>query len=205
MDFKFTRSLVVMGQLAQDIARTPPHEDDPYLEYVDRSLAVVGRTFNGYDQKIRQEFLAQREFIASQSREVERRMDGRFEEVSCRFQELEKKMDERFEEVDRRFQKVDRRFDKLEGELRDLRVQVENAAAFTRNGRLRQMHQPINLIRVLKPTDDPNKFIWTSHPQVPKHMKSTYILGQRAKGIFESGWQGKTNQQSMYSVAGHVI
>ena len=61
-------------------------------------------------------------------------MDGRFEE-------LEKKMDERF-------MQVDGRFDKQEGEIRDVKVQLGNAAAVTRNGCLRRMHQPI---KVLKP------------------------------------------------------
>ena len=214
MDYKFKHSLVVMGQLAQDTARTPPSEDDPPLEYVDRSLTILGRTFDAYNQRMQQEFLGQREFIASQFREVEKKMDGRFEEVEKkmderfkqvdgrfkqvdgRFEELEKKMDGRFEEVEKSFQKVDRRFDKQEGEIRAVKVQLENAAAITRNGRLRRMHQPINLIKLLKPAGDPNNFVWTSHPQVPKHMKNTYILGQRAKGVFEPSWEGKPNQQS---------
>lgn len=122
-------------------------------------------------------------------------VDGRFEEVNERFEKLEKKMDGRFQEVDRRFDKQDSAF-------RDVKVQLENAAAITRNGRLRRMHQPINLIKVLKPADDLNKFVWTSHPQVPKHMKNTYILGQQAKGVFEPSWEGKPDQQSMYLIAG---
>ncbi|KAI9808023.1 MAG: hypothetical protein M1827_007548 [Pycnora praestabilis] len=206
MEFNFKRSLVVMGQLAQDAARTPPSEDEPPLEYVDQSLTILGRTFETYNQKIRQEFLGQRDFIASQFREVEKKMDGRFEEVEKkmdgRFEEVEKKMGGRFEEVDgsfkevnERLQKVGRRFDMQESEIRDVKVQLENAAAITRNGRLRRMHQPINLIKVLKPGGDHSKFVWASHPQVPKHMKNTYTLGQRAKGIFEPSWDGKSNEQ----------
>ena len=194
-----------MGQLAQDAARTPPSEDDPPLQYVDRSLTILGRTFDVYNQRIQQEFLGQREFIASQFREVEKKMDGRFEEMEKkmdgRFGEMEKKMDGRFKQVDERFQNVDRRFDKLESEIRDIKVQFENAAAITRNGRLRRMHQPLNLIKVLKPADNPNNSKWTSHPSVPKHMKNTYILGQRAKGLFEPSWEGKPFQQSMYLMA----
>lgn len=213
MEFKFKHSLVVMGQLAQDTARTPPSEDDPPLEYVDRSLTILGRTFDSSKQTMRQEFLSQREFIASQFRDVEKKMDGRFQEVEKkmdrrfqevdgRFQEMEKKMDGRFQEMDGRFQEVDRRFDKQESEIRDIKVQLENAAAITRNGRLSRMHQPINLTKVLKPTNDPHKFVWASHPQVPKHMKDIYILGQRAKGIFEPRWDGSPNgtpnEQSTY-------
>lgn len=63
------------------------------------------------------------------------------------------------------------------------------------------MHQPISLIKVFKPTGDPNEFVWASHPQVPKHMKSTYILGQQAKGIFEPSWEEKPNEQSTYLMA----
>ena len=111
---------------------------------------------------------------------------------------MEKKMDGRFKEVDERFQKIDHRFDTQESEIRDVKIQLENAAAITRNGRLRRMHQPINLIKVLKPGSDHHKFVWASHPQVPKHMKNTYTLGQQAKGIFEPSLEGKSNQQSTY-------
>ena len=157
---------------------------------------------------MRQEFLSQREFIASEFREVEKKMNGRFEEferkMDGRFEEVNKrfeKVDERFEKVDERFQEVHRRFDRQGSEIRDIKVQLENAAAITRNGRLRRMHQPINLIKVLKPADNPNEFVWTSHPQIPKHMKNIYILGQRAKGVFETGWDGKPNEQSMCLIA----
>ena len=207
MEFKFKRSLVVMGQLARDAARTPPSEDEPPLEYVDQSLTILGRTFEIYDQKIRQEFLGQRDFIASQFREVdkmmdgrfkefEKKMDGRFKEVDERFKEAEKKMDERFREVNERFQNIDRRLDMQESDIRNIKAQLDNAEAITRNGRLRRMHQSINLIKVLKPGRDHHTFVWASHPQVPKHMKNTYTLGQRAKGIFEPSWDGKS---SMYS------
>ncbi|KAL9124215.1 MAG: hypothetical protein Q9217_006434 [Psora testacea] len=260
MEYQFKHSLVVMGQLAKDTARTPPSENDPPFEYVDRSLTILGRTFDANNQKMQQEFLSQREFIASQFRgvekkieEVEKKMDGRFEEVDSRFEEVEKKMDGRFEEVhgrfeevhgrfeevhgrfeevhgrfeelekkmdgrfeelekkmdgrfeevekkiDGRFQEVDRRFDKQEGDIRDIKVQLENSAAITRNGRLSRMHQPINLIKVLRPTNDPNKFVWASHPQVPKHVKGVYILGQRAKGIFEPRWDRTSNEQKLHA------
>jgi DNA repair exonuclease SbcCD ATPase subunit len=229
MEFKFKHSPGILGQLAQNIARTPPSEDDPPLKYVDRSLMVLGRTFDAHNQRMRQEFLDQREFIASQFRgvdkkleevekkldgrfaEVEKKMDGRFAEVEKkmdgRFAEVEKKMDGRFAEVEKQFQKVDgrfaevdHRFDKQESDIQDIKAQLENATAITRNGRLRRMHQPINLIKALKPVSDANKFVWTSHPQVPKHMKNIYFLGQQAKGIFEASWEGKIKQQSTYLI-----
>ena len=123
---------------------------------------------------MQQELLDQRQFIASQINEVNKKMDERFEQ-------MDKKMDERFEQVDKkmdeRFKQVDERFDKQDGVIQGIQVQLENARAITRNGRLRRMHQPINLIKVLKPTRDPKKSVWTSHPKVPKHMKDTYSLG----------------------------
>ena len=83
-----------------------------------------------------------------------------------RFQELEKKMDERFKEfnirlkkVNERLQKVDRRFDEQEIEIRGTRVQLENATAITRNCRLRRMHQPVSLTKVLRPTGESHKFV----------------------------------------------
>ena len=101
MEYKFSHSLVVMGQLAKEAARTPPSEDHSPFEYVDRSLTVLGRTFNTHSQRMRHEFLGQREFIASQFRDVEKRMDGRFEEVDRRFEEMDKRMRHFFDQVQR--------------------------------------------------------------------------------------------------------
>lgn len=86
------------------------------------------------------------------------------------FKEIEKMMNERF-------WKVNLRFDKVESEIRDFKVHLENAVAITRNGRLVRMHQPINLIRVRQPGRDPNTLVWASHPKVPKHMKKIYTFG----------------------------
>ena len=92
---------------------------------------------------------------------------------------------------------MEKRFEEVDKKIDDIKVQLENSTAVTRNGRLRRMHQSINLIKVLKP-NGLNSFEWTSHPQVPKHMKNTFFLGQRAKGVFEPGWEGKSKQESMY-------
>ena len=80
-----------MGQLIQNIARTSSFEDDSPFEYVDRSLTILSRTFDAYNQRMQQEFLDQREFIASQFREVEKKMNERFQKVDRRFEEVEKK------------------------------------------------------------------------------------------------------------------
>ena len=105
-----------MRQLAKATSRTPPSEEDSPFEYIDRSLTILGRTSDTHGERMRQEFLVQREFIATQIKEVEKRMDGRFEEV-------EKKMDGRFKEVDRRFEEVENRirarFDQIQNVLRN--------------------------------------------------------------------------------------
>ena len=203
--YSFNHSSTVIKQLARNAARTPPADEDPPLAYIDRSLVILGRTFDTHTSECSKEFLAQREFISNGFRGMDRRFEEVEKKMDRRFEEVENKMDRRFEEVenkmDRRFKQVDRRFEVVNRRLDDVTVQLENAAAITRNGRLRRMHQPINLIKVLKPTNDPDRFMWDSHPSVPKHMKNTYILGQRAKGIFEPSWEGKSTEQSMYLMA----
>ena len=118
MTFKFLHSRVVIRELAQEAARTPPSEEDSPLEYVDRGLTILGRTFDSHSERLRQEFLGQREFIASQIKEVEakingrfKEMDGRFEEIDGRLKEMENKMDGRFEEIDGRLKEMENKMD----------------------------------------------------------------------------------------------
>ncbi|MCJ1383633.1 hypothetical protein MMC17_006747 [Xylographa soralifera] len=138
MAYKFTHSCVVIGKLARDAARTPPPDGEPF-EFIDRSLTILGRTFDTYDERMRQEFLGQREFIASQSRgvdlrfeEIENKMNRRFDEVDKRFDEvdkkfkaLEQKMDRRFEEVDK---KMDRRFEEVDKKMRQRFDHIQKAS-----------------------------------------------------------------------------
>lgn len=67
MGSMFTRSFVVMGQLARVVVQTRPSEQDSPFEYIDQSLTILGRlsdatrrAFNTYDKQMRQEFLSQR-------------------------------------------------------------------------------------------------------------------------------------------------
>ena len=121
MDYKFSHSLVVLRHLARDTARTPPSEDDPPFEYVDRSLTILGRTFDMHGERMRQEFLGQRDFIANQ-----------FQKVDERFKEVEKKMDERFKEVEKkmdgRFKEVDERFEELDKKMRQRLDDIQKAS-----------------------------------------------------------------------------
>jgi DNA anti-recombination protein RmuC len=105
-----------MKQLAQGTARTPLSEGDPPFEYVDRSLTILGRTLDTHDERIRQEFLGQHNFIASQFREVDRRfeevekkMDRRFEEMDEQLKDVNKKMDERFKETDKKIEEMNKK------------------------------------------------------------------------------------------------
>jgi methyl-accepting chemotaxis protein len=190
MEYKFKHSLAVMGQLAQNAGLTPPSEYDPPFEYLDRSVEILARICLKH-----QESLDQREFIASQIREVERKLNGRLRDVE---KEMDGRfnVDERFEKVyeekDEQFDKMDEHFDTMDDSFESMIARLDNAAAVTKDERLGMMYQ-----QDLKPSGDP-KFVWASHPQVPKHMKDAYILGQRAKGIFEPSWDGKSNEQSMY-------
>ena len=133
----FTRSSRVIQKLAQDGARTPPSDEDPPFDYVDKSLTILGRTFDLQSQWMRRESVSEREFIANEFRGFDRRLveldkktDERFQQMEDkmdrRFQEVEDKMDRRFQEmenkIDRRFQdsesKTDRRFEEVDSKLR---------------------------------------------------------------------------------------
>ena len=70
MAYKFTHSVTVMEQLARDAARTPPSEEDSAFGYLDRSLTILGRSFDNHPQLMREGFLGQRGFIANQFKDV---------------------------------------------------------------------------------------------------------------------------------------
>ena len=121
MEYKFTRSVVVMRQLAKESSRTPPSEGNSPFEYVDRSLTILGRTSDVHSERMRKEFLSQREFIANQIKEVDKKledakkeMDGQFNVVDKRFNEVNKRfnvVNKRFDVMDKRFDVMDKRFD----------------------------------------------------------------------------------------------
>jgi len=122
-EYEFIRLYTVINQLAGDSARTLPSKGDSPFYYIDRSLTILGRTFDTYSQRIRYEFLGQREFIASQfeqtikrSEEMERKNEKQFEQVDRQFEqtvkrseEMEKRIEKRFEQVDRQFKEADKR------------------------------------------------------------------------------------------------
>ncbi|WEW54672.1 hypothetical protein PRK78_000094 [Emydomyces testavorans] len=116
-------------------------------------------------------------------------VNGQFEQVNARFEQVNgqfEQVNERFEQVNEQFERVDARFEQINDEIRAIRVELANSQAIYKNGRLHRLHQPINLIKMLKPVADSDKFVWVSHPQVPKHMKGLFYLGQQAKGEFPS-------------------
>ncbi len=140
MEYKFTHSVVVMGQLAKESSRTPPSEGNSPFEYIDRSLTILGRTSDVHSERMREEFFSQREFIAHQIKEVEIKVDGRFNEVEkrsedaeekmrARFKEADKKMDGRFNEVDKKLEekmeKMDRRFNKVDKKLDEVDKKID--------------------------------------------------------------------------------
>ncbi|MCJ1245701.1 hypothetical protein MMC30_002905 [Trapelia coarctata] len=131
MDYEFSRSCVVMEQLAKNIIRTPPSEVDPPFEYLDRSLTILGRTFGVHNQRMEQELLGQCEYIERQVHGgIVSKIDERFREADGRFDEMENKVDRRFEEVDRKFEEVDRRFEEMDKKMRQ---RFENLQGTSRN------------------------------------------------------------------------
>jgi DNA anti-recombination protein RmuC len=133
MEYKFTHSVVVMGQLAKESSRTPPSEGNSPFEYIDRSLTTLGRTSDVHSERMREEFLSQREFIAHQIKEVEIKVDGRFNEVEKRSEDAEEKMRARFKEVEKQFEdaeeKMHRRFKeadkKMDGRFNEVDKKLE--------------------------------------------------------------------------------
>ena len=139
MEYKFTRSVVVMGQLAKESSRTPPSEGISPLEYVDRSLTILGRTSDVHSERMRKEFLSQRKFIANQIKDVERKledvkaeMDGRFNEVDKKLEDAKEEMDGRFNEVDRKLEDLkktmDGRIDGVNNNMRDYLNHMQKAS-----------------------------------------------------------------------------
>lgn len=118
MEYKFTHSVVVMGQLAKESSRTPPSEGNPPFEYIDRSLTILGRTSYVHSERMREEFLSQREFIARQIKDVEIKVDERFKEA-------DKKMNGRFKETDRKIEELDR---KMDGRFKETDKKIEDVA-----------------------------------------------------------------------------
>jgi len=136
MEYNFTRSVVVMGQLAKESSRTPPPTGSSPFEYVDQSLTILGRTLDTHSQRIRQESLGQRDFIAAQFREFEKKVDGRFTEMDkkfdVRFKEMDKKFDVRFKEMDKRvdgrFNETDKKIDAVDQKMREYLKSIQNAS-----------------------------------------------------------------------------
>ncbi len=122
MAHNFTRSRVVIRQLAQASARTPPSEEDSPFEYVDRSLTILGRISDVHGERMREEFLSQRKFIAHQIKDVEVKVDGRFNEVKEQSQDAEENMRTQFKEVEKQFENAE---EKMDGRFKDVYKKID--------------------------------------------------------------------------------
>lgn len=196
MDFKFPRSLVIISQLAQKASLPPPSEDQPPWEYVDRTFTVLGQTLNSFDERMRQEFLAQQELIISQFFKFEAKIKT---EIDRRFEKVEDKINGCFEEIEGTLQELKTDLQDLKTDLREMKVRQENILAIDHNSRLSRFHQPIKPIHVFRYSSQLDKFVWMTSPKMPKHLKDIYQLGQHAKGIFELGWKGEPGEQGINS------
>lgn len=54
IDYQMQHSVAVLRQLAQEGSRTPPPQDGPTFEYIDRSLAILGRSSEIHSQSAKQ-------------------------------------------------------------------------------------------------------------------------------------------------------
>lgn len=136
--------------------------------------------------------------LAAMKSEINRRFADIKSEIDRRFAELQSQIDRRFAEIDRRFVEVNKRLDKHDEILLGITARLDNIEVVRRNGRLLRMHQPINPIKRLKPSDseyEPGEFVWKSHPKVPKHMFDLYRLGQRAKGLLTTEGSSRMSTQ----------
>ena len=132
MEYKFSRSVIVMGQLAKESSRTPPSEGNSPFEYVDRSLTILGRTSDVHSERMRQEFLSQREFIANQIKEVDKKLEDLEEKMEMKFEDAKEEMDGRFNEVDKKLEdlekKMDGRIDGVNNNMRDYLNHMQKAS-----------------------------------------------------------------------------
>ncbi len=138
----FTASVTVMGKLARNTCRTPPLQDDPPFQYIDKSLAIIGRTFESHNVRLEQEFVGQRLFLATQFesvnerfRKLENSTRTQFENVDGRIQKLEEstttqfeKIHKQFEEVNKHFEEVNKRVDNVDERVTARLRQIENGS-----------------------------------------------------------------------------
>ncbi|EDN02788.1 predicted protein [Histoplasma mississippiense (nom. inval.)] len=95
-------SATIVTELARDAARTPPPTDDAQT-YFDRSIHILGRTFGVQRREMQSQLQNYNIYITDNINMLKRDVDERI-------RQLEAKMDKRFQEVDKRFQEVDKRF-----------------------------------------------------------------------------------------------
>ncbi|KAL8909877.1 MAG: hypothetical protein Q9171_004827 [Xanthocarpia ochracea] len=131
-----------MGKLARNTCRTPPLQDDPPLRYIDKSLAIIGHTFESHEVRLEQEFVGQRLFIAKQFERVNERfenLNGRvreleestrtqFENVNGRIEKLEKSTTTQFEKIHKQFEETNKRVDNVDERMTARLRQIENAS-----------------------------------------------------------------------------
>ncbi|QSS58379.1 hypothetical protein I7I51_07803, partial [Histoplasma capsulatum] len=99
-------SATIVTELARDAARTPPPTDDAQT-YFDRSIHILGRTFGVQRREMQSQLQNYNIYITDNINMLKRDVDERI-------RQLEAKMDKRFQEVDKRFQEVDKRFQEVD-------------------------------------------------------------------------------------------
>lgn len=176
MEKMFPRSFAMMEKLAKDVAHPPLSVADSPTEYVNQSLTILGQKLDRLDR------------------------------IDQSFQRVGKAIDQGFEGFNNQLRDHIRDIGQIFADYSEsCDVRSDNSVAITHNGDLHRMHQPIKPIKIRRPTADPDRKEWASHPEVPKNMNAAFLLAQHAKGLFEPNWQGKTDQQGMFSIACCII
>ena len=132
MKYTFTRFVVVMRQLIKKFFRTSSSEENSSFEYIDRSLTILRRTSDVHSERMREEFLSQRKFIAHQIKEIKIKVDERFNEMKKRFENAKKKTRARFKETNKmmneRFKRTDKKIEEMNKKMKEYFNYIHNAS-----------------------------------------------------------------------------
>ncbi len=127
--------------------------------------AVVREAFETIVTKIREgKKLTDSEVLLLVVSQIRREQERGFSEVERRFEEVNRRfeqVDKRFEQIDKRFEQVDKRFEKVEGEIKELRdemnrrfeqvdkrfEQIEGEIKFVSHGMMEIKSDIINLLK----------------------------------------------------------
>jgi len=177
-EYRFTRSTLVLRDLARTKLRSPPpppplpvltgfseHTNVTPLEFIDESLSLLGHLYRTQDDHLEKSFEQQRDFIAGkfeqesynagQRDETVARslttMQNQLKNTETAINNFKEEVGQRFEEVGQRFEEVGQRFDKVEQRFEFMEERFQELYALTMNSKATSGWQNITPIGVSKP------------------------------------------------------